>query len=235
MSTLPLFRYFKTSPEIIRLAVMMYIRYPLSLRNVEDLLHERGIDITHETVRYWWNRFGQIFSAEIRRNRVQAMRAFRHRRWHLDEVFVKINGIKHYLWRAVDHEGEVLESYVTKTRDRKAALKFLRKSLRRHGYPEAIVTDGLASYGAALKYLTSSDERTIGRWLNNRAENSHLPFRRRERAMLRFRQMRSLQKFAAIHGSIHNHFNQERHLTSREIFKSRRDAALTEWRRLCVA
>ena len=235
MSTLPLFRYFKTSPEIIRLAVMMFIRYPLSLRNVEDLLHERGIDTTHETIRYWWNRFGQIFSAEIRRNRTAAMRAFRHRRWHLDEVFVKINGAKHYLWRAVDHEGEVLESYVTKTRDRKAALKFLRKSLRRHGPPEAIVTDGLASYGAALKDLTGSDERITGRWLNNRAENSHLPFRRRERAMLRFRQMRSLQKFAAIHGSIHNHFNQERHLTSREIFKTRRDAALTEWRRLCAA
>lgn len=178
--------------------------------------------------RYWWNRFGQIFSAEIRRNRTAALRAFRHRRWHLDEVFVKINGVKHYFWRAVDHEGEVLESYVTKTRDSKAALKFLRKSLRRNGQPEAIVTDGLASYGAPLKDLTGSGERITGRWLNNRAENSHLPFRRRERAMLRFRQMRSLQKFAAIQGTIHNHFNQERHLTSREIFKTRRDGALAE-------
>jgi putative transposase len=117
MSNARIFRYFKTSPEIIRLAVMMYVRYPLSLRNVEDLLHERGIDITHETVRFWWNRFGTIFAAEIRRNRVQAMRSFRHRRWHLDEVFVKINGVKHYLWRAVDHEGEVLESFVTKRRE----------------------------------------------------------------------------------------------------------------------
>ena len=235
MSTLHIFRYFKTSPEIIRLAVMMYIRYPLSLRNVEDLLHERGIDITHETVRYWWKRFGQILSVEIRRNRTTAMRAFTHRRWHLDEVFVKINGVKHYLWRAVDHEGEVLESYVTKTRDRKAALKFLRKSLRRHGSPETIVTDGLASYGAALKNLTGSDKRIIGRWLNNRAENSHQPFRRRERAMLRFRPMRSLQKFAAIYGSIHNYFNYERHLISRQIFKARRDATINEWRQLCAA
>lgn len=235
MSTLHIFRYFKTSPEIIRLAVMMYIRYPLSLRNVEDLLHERGIDITHETVRYWWNRFGQIFSVEIRRNRTAAMRAFTHRRWHLDEVFVKISGVKHYLWRAVDHEGEVLESYVTKVRDRKAALKFLRKSLRRHGSPETIVTDGLASYGAALKNLTGSDKRIIGRWLNNRAENSHQPFRRRERAMLRFRPMRSLQKFAAIYGSIHNYFNYERHLISRQIFKARRDATINEWRQLCAA
>jgi putative transposase len=101
---------------------MLYVRYPLSLRNVEDLLHERGIDITHETVRFWWNRFGTIFAAEIRRGRAQAMQSFRHRRWHLNEVFVKINGVKHYLWRTVDHEGEVLESFVTKRRDQKAAL-----------------------------------------------------------------------------------------------------------------
>jgi len=99
MSNACIFRYFKTSPEIIRLAVMMYARYPLSLRNVEDLLHERGIDITHETVRFWWNRFGMVFAAEIRRSRAQAMRHFRHRRWHLEEMFVKINGVKHYLWR----------------------------------------------------------------------------------------------------------------------------------------
>ncbi len=133
MSHARILRCFKTNPEIIRLAVMMRVRYPLSLRNVEDLLHERGIDITHKTVRCWWNRFGTIFAAEIRRGRVQAMRNFRHRRWHLDEMFVKINGVKHYLWRAVDHEGEVLESFVTKQRGKKAALKFLRKSLRLNG------------------------------------------------------------------------------------------------------
>ena len=116
------FRYFKTSPEIIRLAVMLYIRFPLSLRNVEDLLHERGIEISHETVRYWGNRFGPMFAAEIRAKRVEAMRAHQHWRWHLDEVYVKINGVTHYLWRAVVHEGEVLKSLVTKTRDRKAAV-----------------------------------------------------------------------------------------------------------------
>jgi putative transposase len=229
-----IFRYFKTSPEIIRLAVMMYVRYPLSLRNVEDLLHERGIDITHETVRFWWNRFGTICAAEIRRSRVQAMRSFRHRQWHLDEVFVKINGVKHYLWRAVDHEGEVLESFVTKRRDNKSELKFLRKSLRRHSLVETIVTNRLASYGAALKQIGAIEKREVGRWLNNRVENSHQPFRRRERAMLRFRPIRSLQKFAALHGSIHNHFNQERALISRQIFKDRRTAALTAWRQLCA-
>ena len=202
---------------------------------MEDLLHERGIDIKHETVRFWWNRFGTVFAAEIRRSRVQAMRHFRHRRWHLDEVFVKINSVKHYLWRAVDHEGEVLESFVTKRRDKKAALKSIRKSLRRHGFVESIVTDRLASYGAALKQLGAIGKRDVGRWLNNRIENSHQPFRRRERAMLRFRRMRSLQKFAAVHGSIHNHFNQERTLINRQNFKDRRTAALNEWRQLCAA
>ncbi|GHC67756.1 IS6 family transposase [Neogemmobacter tilapiae] len=226
------FRYFKTSPEIIRLAVMLYIRFPLSLRNVEDLLHERGIEISHETVRFWWNRFGPMFAAEIRRRRVDRMRARKHWRWHLDEVYVKINGVTHYLWRAVDHEGEVLESFVTLTRDRKAALKFLKKSMKRHGRPEVLVTDLLRSYGAALKDLGRGDDRVMARWINNRAENSHLPFRRRERAMLRFRRMRTLQKFASIHASIHNHFPTERHLQNREDYKIYRAAALAEWRGL---
>jgi len=229
------FRYFKTSPEIIRLAVMLYVRFPLSLRNVEDLLHERGIDISHETVRFWWNRFGPMFAAEIRRNRASRMRAYSNWRWHLDEIFVKIDGETHYLWRAVDHEGEVLESFVTKRRDRKAALKFLRKSMKRYGQPQVIVTDRLRSYGAAMKVIGNADRQETGRWLNNRAENSHLPFRRRERAMLRFRQMRSLQKFVSVHASVHNHFNQERHLYSRGNFKLNRTAALAEWRQLGAA
>ena len=180
---------------------MLYVRFPLSLRNVEDLLHERGIEISHETVRFWWNRFGPMFAAEIRRNRVSRMRSYSNWQWHLDEVFVKINGETHYLWRAVDHEGEVLESYVTKRRDRKAALKFLRKAMKRYGGPEVVVTDKLRSYGAAMKVVGNADRQETGRWVNNRAENSHLPFRRRERAMLRFRQMRCLQKFAAVHSS----------------------------------
>jgi putative transposase len=227
------FRYFKTSPEIIRLAVMMYIRFPLSLRNVEDLLHERGVEVSHETVRFWWHRFGPLFASEIRKRRVEGMRSSRWR-WHLDEVFVKINGERHYLWRAVDHEGEVLESFVTKTRDKKAALKFLKKSLKRHGRAEEIVTDRLRSYGAALDDLGIRDRQETGRWANNRAENSHQPFRRRDRAMLRFRRMRTLQLFAAVHASVHNLFNQERSLSSRTIFKQNRAAALAEWRGLCA-
>jgi putative transposase len=229
------FRYFKTSPEIIRLAVMLYVRFPLSLRNVEDLLYERGIEISHETVRFWWNRFGPLFAAEIRRQRTRRMRSFSNWQWHLDEVFVKINGETHYLWRAVDHEGEVLESYVTKRRNRKAALKFLRKTMKRHGKVEVLVTDKLRSYGAAMKVIGNTDRQETGRWLNSRAENSHQPVRRRERAMLRFRRIRTLQKFVSVHASIHNHFNQERHLYSRDNFKLNRDAALTEWRQLCSA
>jgi len=224
------FRWFDSSPEVIRLVVMMYVRYPLSLRNVEDLLFERGIDICHETVRLWWNRFGPMFAGEMRRKRVQRMRGYTHWKWHLDEVYVKINGEMRYLWRAVDHEGEVLESFVTDTRDKAAALKFIKKALKRHGRPRAIVTDGLRSYGAALREIGGEDLQQTGRWLNNKVENSHLPFRRRERAMSRFRRMKTLQKFSSVHAQIHNHFSQERHLVSREVYRERRSAALAEWR-----
>lgn len=226
------FRYFNSSPEVIRLVLMMYVRYPLSLRNVEDLLFERGIDLCHEAVRLRWNRFGPLFAGEIRRRRVGRMQGFRHWRWHLDEMVVKLNGEMVYLWRAVDHEGEILESYVTKTRDKSAALRFMKKALGRHGSPARVVTDGLRSYPAAMAELGNHDKREIGRWANNRAENSHLPFRRRERAMQRFRRMKSLQKFTSVHASFHNHFALERHLVDRETYHKRRSAALVEWRSL---
>jgi len=150
------------------------------------------------------------------------MRAYSNWQWHLDEAFVKVNGATHYLWRAVDHEGEVLESYVTKRRDRKAALKFFRKTMKRYGRPHVIVTDLLRSYGAAMKVIGNEDKQETGRWQNNRAENLHLPFRRRERAMLRFRRMQNLQKFVSVQASVCNHFNQERHLYSRNNFKPNR-------------
>ena len=191
------FRCFNSSPEVIRLVVMMYVRYPLSLRNVEDLLFERGIDICHETVRLWWNRFGPLFAADIRRQRVSRMRGFRHWRWHIDEVFVK-------------------------------------KALKRHGRAETIVTDGLRSYPAAMRILGNLERREMGRWLNNRAENSRLPFRQRERAMLRFRRMKTLQKFASVHAGLHNHFNSERHLVDRQTYKIRRSAALAGWQSLAA-
>ena len=179
------FRYFNTSPEVIRLVVMMYVRYPLSLRNVEDLLVERGIEISHETVRFWWNRFGPIFAAEIRKRRVAHMRSYPQSRWHLDEVFVKVNGKLFYLWRAVDHEGEVLDAVVTSKRDKAATLKLLKRVMKKYGRPRKIVTHGLCSYAAAMKEVGAADRHEVGGRLNNRAENSHQPFRRRERAMAR--------------------------------------------------
>src|SRR5580692_10224368 len=224
------FRYFNSSPEVIRLVVMLYVKFPLSLRNVEDLLAERGIDVSYETVRFWWNRFGPMFAAELRRRRVGQIKGCTRWRWRLDEVFVKINGRQCYLWRAVDQEGEVLDVFVTGKRNKAAALKFLKRILKRHGRAETIVTDGLSAYGAAIAEIGVGARHETGRRRNNRAENSHQPFRRREHAMQRFRSRRTLQKFCSIHAHVHNHFNHERHLVNREVYKLRRATALAEWR-----
>ncbi len=147
---------------------------------------------------------------------------------------MRINGETHYLWRAVDHEGEVLEVFATKRRDRRAALKFVKRTMKRYGRPRSIVTDRLRSYGAAMKAMGIVERRACGRWLDDRTENSHQPFRRREGAMAKFRDVKSLQKFAAVHASIHNHFNQDRHLNRRAIFRQSRSAALAEWRQLAA-
>jgi putative transposase len=174
-----------------------------------------------------------MFAAEIRKRRVD-QRSYSQWRWHLDEVFVRINGETHHLWRAVDHEGEVLEVFATKRRDRRAALRFLKRAMKRYGRPWLIVTDRLRSYGAAMKDIGIVERQECGRWLNNRAENSHQPFRRRERAMAQFRDTKTLQKFASVQASIHNHFNLDRHLNRRDIFKQNRSAALAEWRQLAA-
>jgi putative transposase len=176
-----------------------------------------------------------MFAREIRKKRMHPNHNYSNWKWHLDEVFVKINGETHYLWRAVDYEGEVLETFVSKRRDRNAALVFLKKIMKRHGKSKSIVTDKLPSYREALKVIGNANLQETGRWVNNRAENSHLPFRRREYAMLRFRRMRSLQKFVSIHSSVFNHFNKERHQNSRDTFKVQREAALAECRQLCAA
>lgn len=154
---------------------MLYVRFPLSPRNVEDMLHEGGIDVSHEAVRFWWQRFGPMFATEIRQKRAERLRSWPQWRWHLAEMFVKTNTERHWLWRAVDHEGEGLESFETKTRNRKAALKFIRISMKRYGPPEVIFADRLRSYGAAPREIGAADRQETGRWPNNRAENSHLP------------------------------------------------------------
>ena len=210
--------------------MMMYIRYPLSLRQVEGLLFERENDICQKTVRFWWNRFGPMFAAEIRKRHVHHG-SFSQWQWHLDEAFVWINGGTHYLRRAVDHEGEVLQVFATERRDRRAALKFLKRTMKRYGRQNAIVTDWLRSHRAAMRATGIVERQACGRWLNVRAENPHQPFRRREGAMARFRDIKTLWKFASVHASIHNQFNQDRHLNRRDIFKKNRSAAMADWRR----
>ena len=167
------FKYFKSSPEVIRLAVMLYVRFPLSLRNVEDLLHERGIDVSHETVRYWWNRFGPVFAADIRKKRAERLRAWPQWQWHVDEVFVKINGRQHYLWRAVDQDGEVVDVYLQARGDGNAAKRFFKRLLRSHGdEPRKIVTEKLRSYGVAHRELIPETIHSTQRYENNWAEQS---------------------------------------------------------------
>jgi len=226
------FKYFKTSPEIIRLAVMYYVRYPLSFRQVEDILHERGIDIFHDSVRFWVGRFGSKIAREIRKNRAGHHSNWQ---WHMDEVFVKINGDIFYLWRADDHEGEVLESFATKRRNKAAAKKFLIKTMRKHGFLKIITTDKLPSYRASFHEIGVAERQPCGGRSNNRCENSHLPFRRRERAMQRFKTVATLQKFVSYHSQIYNHFNHQRHPESRQSFKQKRETALTEWFNFCAA
>jgi putative transposase len=169
-----------------------------------------------------------MFAAEIRKRRAADIRGFIQWRWHLDEAFVKINGKLCYLWRAVDHEGEVLEAVVTSKRDKAAALKLLKRIMKKYGEPRTIVTDGLRAYSAAMREVGNAARQEVGGRLNNGTENSHQPFRQRERAMQWFRSMKTLQKFSSVHAQVHNYFNQGRHLVTRQVCKQRRSAALAE-------
>ena len=211
----------------------MYVRYPLSLRNVEDLLAERGIDISHETVRFWWNRFGPMFAGEIRRRRVAHMRAYPQWRWHLDEVFVKVNGKLCYLGAPSITKAKCWRRWSPQNGTKPRRWNF-KRILKKYCRPQSIVTDRLRAYSAAMKEIGARDRHEVGGRLNNRAENSHQPFRRRERAMQRFRSMKTLQKFSSVHAQVRNHFNQERHLIIRQVYKQRRSAALAEWRALAA-
>ena len=211
--------------EIIRYAVWLYFRFPLSYRDVEDLLEERGIDVSYETVRRWAQKFGQAYAKRLRTTRPRS-----DVRWHLDEVFVTISGKRSYLWRAVDSEGEVLDILVQSRRNKAAALKLMRKLLKKQGFvPGAIITDKLPSYGAALRDLGLSRLHDFGGRKNNRAENSHLPVRQRERRMQRFKSAGSAQRFLSTHAAVYNNFNVQRHLISRKTLRQLRDAAMSEW------
>ena len=213
----------------------MYVGYPLSLRQVEDLLSERGIDVCHETVRYWWNRFGPLFAAEIRKRRVHH-HSYSNWRRHLDEVFVRINGETHYLWRAVDSEGEVLDILVQSRRNKKAALKLMRRVLKKQDFvPDTFITDKLPSYGAALKDLGLARHHDFGGRKNNQAENSHLPVRQREQRMQRFKSARSAQRFLSTHATVYNTFNVQRHLISRKTLRQFRSQAMGLWQTATAA
>ncbi len=222
---------YRFPPVIIRHAVWLYFRFPLSYRDVEDMLAERGIDVSYETVRRWSLKFGLGYARTLRRLRPRP-----DGRWHLDEVFVLINGKRMYLWRAVDSEGEVLDILVQRRRDKRAALKLMRKLLKNQGFvPDAFVTDKLPSYGAALGDLGLSKRHDFGGRKNNRAENSHLPVRQRERRMQRFKSPGSAQRFLSTHAAIYNTFNVQRHLISRKTLRQFRAEATEQWRQAAAA
>ena len=215
------------SAEVIQQAVWLYFRFALSYRDVEDMLAERGIDVPYETVRRWAVKFGAIIARKLRRGRPRP-----DVRWYLDEVFVSINGRQLYVWRAVDR----LDILVQPRRDRKAALKLMRKLLKKHGVtPATIVTDKLGSYRSALRELGFARRHDTGRWKNNRAENSHQPLRQRERRMKRFKSPGSAQRFLSIHAAVYNVFNVQRHLISRRTLRSFRAQAMLTWRHATVA
>src|SRR5918911_1542400 len=211
--------------EIISHAVWLYFRFPLSLRHVDEILAARGITVSHETVRQWGLKFGQAFANQIRRRLPQA-----GDKWHLDEVVVKISGVKHWLWRAVDQDGTVLDILVQRRRDKQAAKRLLRKLLKQQGRaPRVMITDKLASYGAAKGEVMPSVEHRRHKGLNNRAENSHQPTRRRERQMKRFKSPGQAQRFLSAHDGINNLFPLRRdHITASQ-YRAARTQAFQTW------
>src|SRR6202140_105787 len=222
---------YRFPPEIIRQAIWLYLRFTLSLRDVEDLLAERGVAVSYETVRRWVNHFGPMIPADLRNRRPKP-----HTTWHLDEVYLKIDGRMVYLWRAVDAEGEVLDVLVQSRRDKSAALTLMRKLLKRYGFvPDRLITDDLRSYSAAARDLGIEKHHERGRWKNNRAENSHQPTRRRERKMQGFKSVGSAQRFLSVHAAAQNTFNVQRHLTSARTHRAFRASAMHTWHEVVAA
>ena len=216
---------YRFPPEIIHQAVWLYLRFTLSFRDVEDLLAERGIGLSYETIRRSVNYFGSMIAADLRKRRPKP-----HTTWHLDEVYLKIDGRMVYLWRAVDAEGEVLDMLVQAKRDKQAALRLMRKLLKKFGFvPQVLVTDHLPSYGAAARDLGISNRHERGRWRDNRAENSHQPTRRRERKIQGFKSRGSAQRFLSTRAAVYTTFNVQRHLTSASTHRTFRASAMDTW------
>ncbi len=225
------FKRHRFPPEIIQNAVWLYARFTLSFRDVEDVLAERGIDVSNETVRRWFLKFGRLIAGNLRRSRPRASS-----RWHLDEMVIKIHGRRYWLWRAVDDEGEVLEFLVQPRRCAKSARRLLRKLLKKQGYaPTRITTDKLKSYAVAIREERLCAVHDQGLRANNRAENSHQSVRRRERKQQRFKSPGSAQRFLSIHAAVYNAFYVQRHLLSRRIFKVSRTETLAVWNQSWLA
>ncbi|MGO9719729.1 MAG: IS6 family transposase [Methylocella sp.] len=221
---------YRFPPEIIQQAIWLYVRFTLSFRDVEDLLAEHGILVSYETVRRWVNHFGPKIAADLRNRRPKP-----HTTWHL-EVYLKIDGRLAYLWRAADAEGEVLDVLVQTRRNKRAALKLMRKLLKKYGFvPDKLVTDDLRSYGAAASDLGIAKRHERGRWRNNRAENSHQPTRRRERKMQGFKSVGSAQRFLSVQAATQNTFNVQRHLISARTHRAFRASAMQTWREVVAA
>jgi putative transposase len=220
------YRRHRFPPIIIQHAVWLYFRFSLSYRDVEDLLAERGIDVSYETVRRWAKKFGQQYAKQLRLRRPKPSS-----KWHIDEVFLKIGGKQFYLWRAVDDEGEVLDILLQSRRNKVAAVKFLRRIIKRHqATPDVVVTDKWRASMSAVKDILPSKCHLVGKRLNNRAENSHQPTRRRERKQQRFKTSRSAQQFLSTFTAFYNHFNVQRHLLSRATMKQFRKDAISSWK-----
>src|SRR3974390_31490 len=220
------YRGYRFPPDVIQRAVWLYLRFTLSLRDVEDILAERGIDVTYETIRCWVDRFGPLIADRIRTTRPRPTS-----KWHLDEMFVSIRGRQMYLWRAIDDEGEVLEVLLTSKRDKRAALRLMRKLLRKHGVsPTVIMTDRYRVYGAAFKDIGLQVDHVMDKRANNRIESSHVPIRRRERKRQGFKSARSAQRFLSMHAATYNLFNVGRHLTTARTHRLIRATALATWR-----
>ncbi len=223
---LPSYAGHRFPPEVIGYAVWAYFRFPLSYRDVEELLAERGVVVSHETIRRWCRKFGQVYANALRRWCPRP-----GDKWHLDEVFIRINGATHYLWRAVDQDGQVLDILVQPRRDKAAAVKFLRRLLKGLEYvPRVVITDQLASYGAAMREVLPSVEHRRHKGLNNRAENSHQPTRERERRMRRFKDPGHAQRFLAAFGPIASHFRPRRHRLTAAAYRETRDQRFATWR-----
>jgi putative transposase len=212
--------------EIISHAVWLYHVFSLSLRDVELILAERGVMVTHESIRHWCQKFGAEFAQRLRRRRPRPGDT-----WHLDEVFIRIRGVLHYLWRAVDQHGVVLDILVQERRDGAAAKRFFRRLLKGlHYRPKRLVTDGLRSYGVARRALLPGVKHRTSRYLNNRAENSHRPTRRRERQMQRFKSRDQAQDFLSSHAIIYGHFRPRRHRLGAVGYRRARTKAFRSWR-----